>query len=224
MPRLTSVGLDVPSDFPQAAYESVNKRAAAKKSQHYSLFAGGWNAVAYRFVMANDANIAFAKAFAAGGRMPPAPERQVQEEALFTFFSASYAVIDSAFFALHGLLAIIGSSGIQVDDAAQRKVGPKSVVQELNRLFPNTPSLPLLSAVLANPKLDDLQYLRNVLNHRAIPGRNAFMGGDKHGKAEWSLRGTVEIDASLTGDFRSYLGAATTDIVSAIEGFALRNL
>jgi hypothetical protein len=83
-----TIGIEMPDDFPTAAYNAVYVRLGRYQPRNPALwgeYAGGWNAVAIRFRTAASADEKFTASitrnFAAS-----LDERQLEEEALFSFF------------------------------------------------------------------------------------------------------------------------------------------
>ena len=96
-----TIGIDMPGDFPTIAHNAVNdklKLCQPRNPKVWSEYAGGWNAIAFRFSAAADADATFT----ASVKLPVASleEYQVQEKALFAFFVTGYAAIESFTYAL----------------------------------------------------------------------------------------------------------------------------
>lgn len=215
--------IDVPNDFPSESYQAVRAEVKSMSTPFHTHFAGGWNAVAYRYTAADKFNSEFVKAYVVHGDMPPPNQRFDQENALFGFFTVSCSVLDSAFFALYAILGFLKPEALFLTEEALRKVTPQVVVKTMKQHFANDPSCTCLGEVLAQPQLEHLRYMRNVLTHRVVPGRMAFVGGKKHQQTEIGLKGGVPFNETLTSVPREYLSRITADVVMSIEGFVSRH-
>src|SRR4051812_16010084 len=100
---LTTVGLAAPKDFPFDSYEAVHARVSRQKDYSpaaWSEYAGGWNAVAYRFIACPEHDRSFTQNFRVYGRAPEPPHRYLQERELFGFFVSGQATLESCCYAL----------------------------------------------------------------------------------------------------------------------------
>jgi hypothetical protein len=95
---LATIGLTAPSDFPSAEYEAVHARIKEKREKYpipWDQYAGGWNAVAYRFITCAEHDDAFTASVRAYGNSPIQPHRFDQEKELFGFFVTGQAALES---------------------------------------------------------------------------------------------------------------------------------
>src|SRR5207247_3301269 len=100
---LTTIGLLAPADFPHKAYEVVHERVKGKQDSHpipWEHYAGGWNAVAYRFISSTEHDQAFTDSVRRYGNSPAPPHRYAQEKELFGFFVTGQAALESCCYAV----------------------------------------------------------------------------------------------------------------------------
>jgi hypothetical protein len=113
------IGIDMPDDFPTTAHDAVGVKLGPYqpgKPGVWTEYGGGWNAIAFRFktaAIANDRFTASIRQFP----QPPLDEYQVQEEALFVFFVAGFAAIESFAFALFALGAMLQPANFPMSTA-----------------------------------------------------------------------------------------------------------
>jgi hypothetical protein len=111
---LSTTGLSMPSDFPVADYDSVHKKVqphAQTAADIYEQFGGAWNALSYRFLAVAEYEAAFDASLTSVGSSPVPTERYRQERDLFGFFSNGFAVLETAFYGLFSLGALIFGGG-----------------------------------------------------------------------------------------------------------------
>lgn len=127
--RLTTIGLEMPIDFPIVPYEAVHQKVTEKiASQHpaWSHYAIAWNALAYRFLSCKEYNDEFTASILGAGDGPISPERYIQEKALFGFFTTGLAAIENFCYALYAIGAILDSQNFPLTK-------PKSIDIERTR-------------------------------------------------------------------------------------------
>lgn len=226
--QLPTNGLLVPPDFPAAPYNSIHKRVVATRGQHplYEHHAGAWNALAYRFRSLADSGEQFASSLAKHGDSPVPQERYMQEKALFEFYSSGFSVFECTFYGLYAIGAFLNSSAFPMTKPEdQQKVTPTSTSKAYEKTFPGAPILKTFSDLFADPDYQEWRTVRNVLTHRAAPGRIMYVsiGAEDALPAAWKLNKKA-MDATLTSNARKTLVRLMSSVLIASEQFVETNL
>jgi hypothetical protein len=225
---LTTNGLLMPSDFPVEAYESVHGVVVAARGSdaQYHHYAGAWNAVAYRFLGATDSGAAFIESVRAHGTTPNPPERYLQERTLFEFFSSGFSVFEAAFFALYTFGAFLAPGVFKLATARdQQRVTPSRTKEAYETAFQSDSILPVLDALFVDPGYQWWRELRNILTHRAAPGRRIYvsLGNDDALPVEWKLN-NQPFNESLVTNGREELARLSTTLLDGTLEFIQRRL
>lgn len=178
MPLLTNIGLQVDASFPAAQYEAVHLRIAANHNNNPSTpdFREAWNALGYRYYEAQETADQFEQHFNAHGEGPPPLERYQQERLLFDFFSSAVSSLDAFYYGVYALASIAYPSNFPLaTEANRRRVNPTNVIADLALHLPGDPAIAPLQAEYAGNRYVELRTARNVLTHRAAPGRRFQM-------------------------------------------------
>lgn len=223
MPALSNNGLTAHQDFPVAPYEAVHAQVGFRWSQEASYFqyAGAWNALAYRFHGAVDAGARFQKSLKAFGAHPAPHQRYQQEEALFNFFSNGFATFEATFYGLFAVGSFIDPEAFPLaTPKEQQRVSPSHTAEAFKRAFPNDLILDAFASLFADPSYQRWRDMRNVLTHRAAPGRRVYVGigTDDAPPVEWKLN-DMPLDAALVPKHQRELAHLISDVVSAAERF-----
>lgn len=226
MVALTPNGLSPHGDFPSECYEAVHARVAGRWSAlaAYHQFSGAWNALAYRFHGSVDAGAKFQKSLKDYGSHPAPYQRYQQEEALFNFFSNGFATFEALFYGLFAIGSFINPTAFPlVTPKDQQRVSPSYTDDAFKRAFPGDPLLDAFAAVLGDADYQRWRDMRNVLTHRAAPGRRIFVGIG-HGDAppvEWRLNDTP-LDFSLIPKQQRELTQLISGVLSAADRFLVK--
>jgi hypothetical protein len=228
MPKLSTVGLDMPDDFPATEYEKTFAVVRVKRDTDplFQEFGGAWNAVAYRYQAMIDAGDSFANSIKLCGTSPPPNERYGQEKNLLEFFSAGFATFEAAFYGLYAIGAMVAASGLTLATPRDRQaVSPSKTQAALARVFPNDAAAALLATVIADDEFKAFRETRNVLTHRTAPGRTMFVGigGYDEVPTEWKLNNQA-LDASISTRGRAQVSRLLTALAAISAEFAQRNL
>jgi hypothetical protein len=229
-----TIGIEMPSDFPTVLYNAVAGRLGGRyQSQNpvvWGEYAGGWNAVAIRFRTTAGAD----ERFTASIKRTPAPphdERQAQEEDLFAFFVNGYAAIESFCYAAFALGALLQPADFPMSsDGDLQAITPGKTQQKYAAHCAGSPLDAVLSGLVASkadPAYRNWGRIRNVLAHRAAPGRiqhahihegpGAVPTPDQ--PAEWKMLGGLTLDERTTADRRKWLAGALAQCVRAADAF-----
>ena len=223
MPALSNNGLVAHQDFPAAPYEAVHAQVEAHWSQaaSYVQYTGAWNALAYRFHGAIDAGAIFQKSLKQFGPHPGPHQRYQQEEALFNFFSNGFAAFEAMFYGLFAVGSFIDPQAFPMaTPQEQQRISPGRTADAFNRAFLNDPILDAFAKLFADPSYQRWRDMRNVLTHRAAPGRRVFVGisTDDAPPVEWKLN-DQPLDDGLVPKHQSELADLTLDVLLAAERF-----
>jgi hypothetical protein len=199
---LTTTGIAMPSDFPCAIYEAVYARVRAwpGAGNAFGHFGGALNALSYRFRAAHDLAIAFQQNVKSEGTSPPPDPRYYQERLLFEFYSSCFSVLEAYFFALFTVAHILKPSGFPLATPAdEQNVTPKNTLKLLARHFAGDPIISALTTLTGSDDYKALRATRNILTHRAAPGRLMYVsvGEDDAPPTEWKLDGQPITDDLL---------------------------
>jgi hypothetical protein len=236
MQRSTNFGFDVPDDFPITELETFHATVTAHKDAHvveWAEWAGGCNGLLYRYLQAAAADESFTASVAAHGTAPVIEERVAQEAALFAFFASGLSSLECLAYGLCFVGAIVDPAAFALTATPQR-IWVSSVTDAYLQRFPQEQLAHTLQAVNNSPKLSSFKDVRNVLTHRAAPGRahgvtladTVFVGGASPGATAGtsSMTGTEwlgqPLDLQTTVAPRKWLVGALTDIVAAATAFA----
>lgn len=226
--QLTTNGLGAPLDFPAGPYEAVHAIVVSKWMSHalYEHYAGSWNAVAYRYVGANDAGQEFDLSLEEHGASPTPVERYRQEQALFTFFSSGFSTFEAAFYALYVIGAFLEPTGFSLaSEKDQQRVSPAHTSIAFKAAFVGDPILAGFDRVFADPAYQQWREIRNVLTHRTAPGRRMYVsiGTDDAPPVEWKLK-NITLDRALVPARQGELARLLGELLSATEAFLAKRI
>jgi hypothetical protein len=225
---LVTVQFEPPSDFPRPSWQAVLDNVSAHTGEAaFGNFAGGWNAVAYRFRACCDCGEAFASSVRQHGDAPPFPHRYFQERDLFAFFVTGFSALESFCFAMFFVGSFIQPNKFRtgtVDDL--RKINATATAGRLISVFPDVGLGQALRDVHDCDESKEWRNLRNLLVHRTAPGRHIFASlkepaGVPQQSSTW---GGIPIDENLTTSRRTWLANSLQTICEEAEVFTTRVL
>jgi hypothetical protein len=199
---LSSLGLIMPDDFPSDLCDDINNRVSKNRDNYlnsWHQFAGGWNAVAYRFLSCTEYNVDFTSSIIKHGNSPSQPERYNQEKLLYNFFVTGLSIIESLGYALYAIGSIIDKNNFPISSKKDLKnIWIESTISKFKKsnLLKNISIALILEELTKSKDYKDWKDIRNILAHRSAPGRNIFMGGNDHGKVKWIKE--LQIDENTT--------------------------
>jgi hypothetical protein len=214
----------MPWDFPSAPYESINRRItriAVPPSHLWEHFAGAWSALSYRYAAMAEYETALTASFGttAAGSNPEG--RYNQEKCLFGFFSNGFSVFESGFYALYSVGALLSASEFPIGTARdQQRISPTSTSVALGRVFPNDPLLLSIAALFADPSYIEWREIRNILTHRAAPGRTFYVGfeDEEHLPDHWKIK-DIPLDNLMAKSRRTALSRMLIQFLEATNLF-----
>lgn len=225
MRGLTPNGLIPHDDFPVEHYEAVHAKVAAKWSGTalYPHYSGAWNALAYRFHGSIDAGVKFRKSLDVFGAHPEPHQRFHQEAALFDFFSNGFAAFEALFYGLFVIGAFIDAGAFPLSTPRdQQRVSPSHTADAFNRTFADDPILKEFARIFSDSAYQRWREMRNVLTHRAAPGRRVYVGigSDDAPPVEWKLN-NLPLDSALVPRHQRELAQLTGNMLIATNAFLM---
>jgi hypothetical protein len=234
MPVLSTTGSEVPWDFPAMAFDRVCARVANIPHTDYEWahFGGAWNAIAYRFLGAAEADDALTASFTTHGSAPPPPHRTRQELDLFTFVSCACSSLDSFSYALFALGAFVDPRQFPMATPAElRRIGVTSTMRQLRRAFPGDELPAAFRRVTREPEFRELSDWRNIAIHRAAAGRQIHLSAgtpvtpptpDAWKLGVHRLGGDIPLGPSLSRDKRRWLADQLARLIDETDTFLTR--
>jgi len=221
-------GLVVPEDFPRDKFETVHDIVTATSDSHaaYLQYSGAWGAVAYRYRGAVESGTEFITVLSEYGTSPNPEERFKQEKALFEFFSAGFSVFEASFYAAYAIGAIIDVAKFPItSEMDQQRISPATTKAAFRRAFDDDPILEVFDQIFRDPRYQQWREIRNVLTHRAAPGRRFYVsiGSDDAPPTEWSLK-NLPMNAALVSSERTELSRLLRTLTDGLADFVIRKL
>jgi hypothetical protein len=220
----------MPDDFNITSYESVASRLAPLHSTHpvaWPEYAGGWVALGHRFRACAEYDESFVESFRQHGGSPPPLERHGQERDLYGFFVSGLSVVESFCYGLYGIASMLRSDRfpIQTDDE-KRRINPQMVTDKFASVFPGEPVTQELSALMGNQNFGKWKDVRNMLAHRASPGRRHSITLPVGREAErgTSAWGNLTLSEHVTADRRRWLSNTLGSLLRATANFTTTRL
>jgi hypothetical protein len=214
----------MPPDFPAAEYESVYAKVlplAKSANDSFTNFVAAWSAVAHRFMAVTQYERSFSESIAAVGTAPAAQKRDGQERDLFGFFSNGFSVFEATFYAVFSLGAIVDPQTFAlVTPKDQQRVSPLTTLAALRKAFNDDPLTAVVAQIQNDPAYLEWREIRNILTHRATPGRHFFVGigGDDALADQWKLK-DIPLDKNMAPKRRGELARILKILFQAIEAF-----
>jgi hypothetical protein len=173
-----------------------------------------------------DAGADFARSIAAHGPHPPPKERYEQETALSNFYDKGFESIESAFYGVFALGAMVANSLLSLTTAKDRQsVNPSSTRAAFTKAFPGDPSIAVMEAVLNDLEYKSFREVRAVLSHRSAPGRTMFVGIGSADQlpTEWKLN-NMPLDETIATNGRATVSRILAELVGTCADFSKRML
>lgn len=225
--KLRPNGLEEPPDFPTAPYEAIYQVMEARHAGHtsYVHFAGAWNALAYRFRATTDCASAFTDQLKRFGASPEPAERYLQEDTLFRIYGSAFSVFECTAYGLFAIGSIVAPSRFPITTPEdQQRITPKSMCDKFVAEFPREPLSVAVASMLKDPGYTKTREIRNILTHRAAPGRMFYVSfGGEEQPTEWKLNNVV-LDDTLGRAVRADVSRITATVLAAAQTFAASRL
>ena len=211
------------SGFPVASYESVQNRMGPYQPKHpvlYRYYAGGWNGVQFRSIGCETYMTEYTRLFAQHGAAPAQPVRIAQDNALYGFFSHGLSTIESCFFAVHALGSMDQPFAFPMMSRADlRAVVPCVTMHRFASTYRNSPIATTMRTILTDRTYAKWKRLRNVLQHRAAPGRHHYYPSrTASSDADW-VGTNVVLDQDTLSSRYPWLMDTVGSLVEACDDF-----
>lgn len=220
---LKTNGLIMPNDFPTLQYEAIFDRVSRKANSSVFIdqFAPAWNAVAYRYRALAEDERGFT---ALVNHTTPEPQiRYEQERALFGFFSNGFSIFESTFYGLFALGAMLSPVNFPIaSPREQQRISPQSTMVSFKAAFAGDAINDAINILITNTDYIEWREIRNILTHRAAPGRTFFVGiggpNDEPLPDQWKIKG-IALDKNMAVGRRRRLSDLLTQILDACQRF-----
>ncbi|HXF23409.1 MAG TPA: hypothetical protein VN602_02755 [Gemmatimonadaceae bacterium] len=214
-------GLTMPADFPNGPYDAVHSVIVGKLKDHelYDHFAGAWVAILYRFRAAVDSGESVLALMKIHGPTPPPVERYLQERALFEFFSCSFSVFEAAIYAYYTIGAFLVPAAFTLASARdQQRVTPQRTKDTFESAFNGDPINAVFVELFADSGYQRLREIRNILTHRAAPGRRIYISlGEDTLPVEWKINNVPFDNTIITHGLADLGRLSQLLLVAAVE-------
>jgi hypothetical protein len=173
--------------------------------------------LAYRFLAMTQYEAAFSASVASLGGSPNPPDRYKQERDLYGFFSNGFSVLESSFYGLFSIGALLSAADFAIStERDQRRVSPFSTARAMAKTFPSDPLCRTIDSVLKASSYLEWQEVRNVLTHRVAPGRTFFVGSGS--TDQWNIK-NIPLGPKMAPARRAALSHLTSKLLEGIDQF-----
>jgi hypothetical protein len=233
MALLKTVGFETAAGFPQVPYERAHGRLApladSPQADTWRQFGLAWNAVAYRFQACAEYDEAFRELFDRSGSNTGGLDRYRQQRDLYGCVVNACSVVESCYYAAYAVGALADPAAFPISTPeAQRDVEPRATARRYGVRFSGDPFTSLLDSVITDPPWSDLNLLRNVLIHRAAPGKAAHLTAGHAVALPDQLRlsdfhlADRDFDEQLTRDCRDWVTRTLGTLCRGLDEFTER--
>ena len=224
MKVLTTIGNEVPDDFPFQHYEKIHAHMVHQKELHYELwreFAGAWNSIGYKFIICAEQDQIFTNSINQFGKSPVHKERIIQEKSLIFFFVSAQSIFESLGYAIYMTASMKNSNDFPFKREIITRLSPETTRDKLKKFYPSELLSSDLTEILASKEYSKIKEIRNVLIHRTMPGRNHFRGSeDDRTRIIW-LDTEMVIDNQVTASSRLWLSNSCDQVLKSMEKFVV---
>jgi hypothetical protein len=213
-------GIPFPADYDGDLHNNVFRKVEAKYAGTHSdavkHFNWGLLGLIYRYSACAEHDDAFTVSYKAHGQ-PPHPERFQQEKHLFGFFVTGLSAFECFAYAVYWQGSWHDTAAFPLNKL--RDITFPNTVAKYAKRFSGEPLTTAMEAVVASDKWKEWGEVRNVLAHRAHPGRTIYatMGGETEKKTDW-IDGIV-IDDDTTKTRRDWLSSQIKGLLQALDTF-----
>jgi len=223
--KLSTIGLEVPDDFPTQGYEKINAAMDIQKDalpEKWSEFKGAWKSVAFKFIALaqNDENYTVSIKRGGGGASSY-EERYNQEYALFNFFVVGDALLESLFYSLYVIASTKNPKEFQMASEQIKNVSPKMLRDKFIKYYKNKPITEYLGEIVASAEYQNLNKIRNTLIHRTMPSRTINLSTDRNIPDTWMID-NIPTDDQLTASRRIWYSKVVSQMMNFMNEFILR--
>jgi hypothetical protein len=223
---LTTNGLVMPDEFPISAYQAVHATVRKHNQANppmYEQWSGAWNAVSYRYLAVTEYSASFTQSVVDRTGTASVEGRHRQERDLFGFFGSAVSALEATFYGLYAIGGFLAPSQFPLATAEnQRNVTPSTTRAAFARAFGGDAMVGTMDSVTGDSKYRELREIRNVLTHRAAPGRMFFLQVGISDPVpvpdEWKVLG-IKMDKDMTGTRQRDLARLLTALVEGGRAF-----
>jgi len=218
-----------PADFPLAAYNEIHRKVhpfAQSQNGVYVNYASAANALAYRFIAVTEYETSLSASLGQFGASAEAGERYHQERDLFGFFSSGFSALEAAFYCIFSLCAFVAPAAFPIQSPRdQQRVSPGTTAAAVAATFAAEPIHQTIQDTLGDASYIEWREVRNILTHRAAPGRKfyASLGGDEPLPDSWKIR-DITLDASMAASRRAELSRLLFNLANSMQQFSETHL
>lgn len=231
---MTTVGFEPAADFPRIPYESAHDRLAplanSARTETWRQFGLAWNAVAYRHQACSEYDVAFRDLFDRLGSNAGGLDRYRQQRDLYGCVVNACSVVESFYYAAYAVGALLDATAFPIGTPrAQRAIDPGLTAKRYGLKCAGDMFTTVLQSVIADPAWAELNLLRNVLIHRAAPGKATHLTA---GNAAAALPDQLRLsdfhmldrdfDELLTWDCRDWVTRALRALCQGLDEFTAR--
>jgi hypothetical protein len=184
---LQSMRTQVPKDFPVDSYESVlknliqsniNVRNNDEQFRKYEQFLLAWQSVAYRYRTLTFNDYEFSTSIRKYGIRPDRYRKEmdleIQDLALFSFFTNSCSFVDSLCYSLYALGSIKDPLTFPMQPKTLSHLYPEIVCDKFKAMFKTASISNKLDSIVHSEQYAELKMIRNTLIHRSLPDRRTY--------------------------------------------------
>ncbi len=142
----------------------------------------------------------FSRSLSNYGSSPPPAERYLQETHLFNFFSSGFSIFEAYFYGLFSIGHFLEPASFPIETPRdQQAISPTRTRDAYVRSGLSPSLVSSFDSLFADAEYAELKIVRNILSHRAAPGRTMFVsiGSDVLQSAEWKIN-NIRLDADMT--------------------------
>jgi len=227
-PAVPAPDLVMPAGFPVSTLEAIRSRVVPRlktPSPELEHFVGASSGTLFRTRACADYGAAFTQSVGKFGDTPPVEERYKQETFLFAFIVSGTAALDSLSMLIYAAAAQIVPAEFPMQKPGQiKRINCKTTAEMFHRVFPNETLTTALKELVNDPRFEEWDTYRNVLAHRAAPGRHisvSFGSPVPDPAAGWKIdpNGAVTIDVNLAPPRLAWLIARLAALLAAADEF-----
>jgi hypothetical protein len=223
------LGIPTPEDFPSEPYLKVTHAFESWPDVNRKVLEqlrASWNAVGLRYLAAARWDEEFRECLNSAGPAPHGLALLDQDSALFGFFAAAVAVIDSVSYAAYaaGALARPGDFPY-VRESMQRRINLDSTIAALKQKGQHSTLGFALEETAGSAEFRRICDIRNVLVHRSVPLRDLELDPGtlalQGARLQFQIHGQepVLIEAALTAAPRDWLASRVADLCAHMLAF-----
>jgi len=167
--------LGLPANFPTLQFDAVSEkmsRHSKNPSSNWFMFAAAWNATGYRLIATHRSSTKFDELL---NSSPASIElRFLQDDEMFSFFSAALSAIECAFFAAYACVSQIFPADYPINLDKDLRITPERIIEKLKKKLSGTSLGNQMINTHNDTKYTELSNFRNYLSHRGTLPRQQY--------------------------------------------------